>query len=76
MGICFYYEPNFDTKKDDYSSYDKTIESFNLSALELEILNSLMSNVPFIEIVKTLNLNRSTIWNLKLKLRKKLSKMI
>lgn len=68
-----FYEPEFDDNTEINFDIDNLLDKLNLEPIETEIINCLIANMKYIDIVKFLNCNPSRPWNVKYKLQQKLA---
>lgn len=60
-----------DESDNDYTTVDALIERMNLTQGEYDVLCAYMSGLTYLEVTQLLNVNRTTIWRRRMKLRTK-----
>lgn len=61
-----------DESDNDYTAVDALVERMNLTQSEYDVLCAYMSGLTYLEITRLLNVNRTTIWRIRMKLQKKI----
>lgn len=74
--FIFVLHSNIHPKEEDYTQVDRIIEQMKLTKEERETLDCYMAGMPYMEVVKTLKVERTTIWYRRKRIQQKFLKAI
>ncbi len=66
------YDVDFAEGVDDYTAVDALIKRMNLTQGEYDVLCAYMSGLTYLEVAQLLNVNRTTIWCIRMRIQNKI----